>query len=120
VREPLLKLFQFVPGEDIIWPDVESPRHDRIILASSAILRPSEFYIRIAVARCAFVLELMNGEKFVTQWSAIPAQITSGHHWITILTAMFMHGSWSHIIGNMIFLWAFAPEIEDTMGRDGI
>jgi len=27
-----------------------------------------------------------------------------------------MHGSWSHIIGNMIFLWAFAPEIEDAMG----
>jgi len=64
-----------------------------------------------------FVLELMNGETFVTQWSAIPAQITSGHHWITILTAMFMHGSWSHIIGNMIFLWAFAPEIEDAMGN---
>jgi membrane associated rhomboid family serine protease len=64
-----------------------------------------------------FVLELVNGETFVTQWSVIPAQITSGHHWITILTAMFMHGSWSHIIGNMIFLWAFAPEIEDAMGR---
>jgi membrane associated rhomboid family serine protease len=66
---------------------------------------------------CVFVLELMRGEAFVTQWSAIPAQIVSGHHWITILTAMFMHGSWSHIIGNMIFLWAFAPEIEDAMGR---
>lgn len=71
----------------------------------------------ILVNAFVFVLELMNGETFVTQWSAIPAQITSGHHWITILTAMFMHGSWSHIIGNMIFLWAFAPEIEDAMGR---
>jgi len=71
----------------------------------------------ILVNAFVFVFELMNGEKFVTQWSAIPAQITSGHHWITILTAMFMHGSWSHIIGNMIFLWAFAPEIEDAMGR---
>jgi membrane associated rhomboid family serine protease len=28
-----------------------------------------------------------------------------------------MHGSWSHIIGNMVFLWAFGPEIEDAMGR---
>src|SRR6202045_3756747 len=64
-----------------------------------------------------FVQELMGGNAFVTRWSAIPAQIFSGHHWITILTAMFMHGSWSHIIGNMIFLWAFAPEIEDAMGR---
>jgi membrane associated rhomboid family serine protease len=71
----------------------------------------------ILVNAFVFVLEVMNGETFVTQWSVIPAQITSGHHWITILTAMFMHGSWSHIIGNMIFLWAFAPEIEDAMGR---
>jgi membrane associated rhomboid family serine protease len=70
----------------------------------------------IAVNVCVFVLELVRGDAFVMQWSAIPAQIVSGHHWITILTAMFMHGSWSHIIGNMIFLWAFAPEIEDAMG----
>jgi len=70
----------------------------------------------ILVNALVFVLELMNGETFVTQWSVVPAQISSGHHWITILTAMFMHGSWSHILGNMIFLWAFAPEIEDAMG----
>jgi membrane associated rhomboid family serine protease len=71
----------------------------------------------IVVNVVVFVLELMRGDTFVTQWAAVPAQIVSGHHWITILTAMFMHGSWSHIIGNMIFLWAFAPEIEDVMGR---
>ncbi|MGA9389872.1 MAG: rhomboid family intramembrane serine protease [Candidatus Sulfotelmatobacter sp.] len=71
----------------------------------------------ILVNAMVFVLELLRGETFVMQWSAVPAQIVSGHHWITILTAMFMHGSWSHIIGNMIFLWAFAPEIEDAMGR---
>ena len=65
----------------------------------------------------AFVLELTGGETFVIQWSLIPAQIVSGHHWITILTAMFLHGSWSHILGNMIFLWAFSPEIEDAMGH---
>jgi membrane associated rhomboid family serine protease len=63
----------------------------------------------------AFVLELRGGEAFVLQWSAIPSQIISGHHWITILTAMFLHGSWSHILGNMVFLWAFGPEIEDSM-----
>jgi membrane associated rhomboid family serine protease len=28
---------------------------------------------------------------------------------------MFMHGSWSHILGNMAFLWAFGPEIENAM-----
>jgi membrane associated rhomboid family serine protease len=71
----------------------------------------------IVVNVFVFIRELLNGDAFVTAWSVIPAQIVSGHHWITILTAMFMHASWSHIIGNMIFLWAFAPEIEDAMGR---
>jgi membrane associated rhomboid family serine protease len=69
----------------------------------------------IAVNVFVFILELIGGEPFVMRWAAIPADITAGHHWITILTSMFMHGSWSHIIGNMIFLWAFAPEIEDAM-----
>ena len=71
----------------------------------------------IVVNIFVFLLELMRGDEFVMQWSAIPAQIISGHHWITVLTAMFMHGSWSHIIVNMIFLWAFGPEIEDAMGH---
>jgi membrane associated rhomboid family serine protease len=62
-------------------------------------------------------LELHGGDAFVLKWSAIPKDITSGHHWITILTAMFLHGSWSHILGNMVFLWAFGPEIEDSMSR---
>ena len=62
-----------------------------------------------------FVRELMGGDAFVLKWAAVPADIVAGHHWITILTAMFMHGSWSHILGNMIFLWAFGPEIEDAM-----
>jgi membrane associated rhomboid family serine protease len=64
-----------------------------------------------------FVIELAGGDAFVNAWSAIPAQIVFGHRWITLFTSMFMHGSWSHIIGNMVFLWAFGPEIEDAMGR---
>jgi membrane associated rhomboid family serine protease len=73
--------------------------------------------VLIAVNVFVFVNELLYGDAFVAQWSAIPAQITSGHHLITLFTSMFMHGGWMHIIGNMIFLWAFGPEIEDTMGR---
>jgi membrane associated rhomboid family serine protease len=69
----------------------------------------------IVVNVFVFVLELMGGEPFVLRWAAIPSDITAGRHWITILTSMFMHGSWSHIIGNMIFLWAFGPEVEDAM-----
>lgn len=70
----------------------------------------------IVVNVLVFLLELTRGDAFVTQWSVIPAQIMTGHRWITILTAMFMHGGWSHIIGNMVFFWAFGPEIEDAMG----
>src|SRR5215469_11330865 len=70
----------------------------------------------IVVNFIVWFLELYGGDAFVMKWSAIPAHITAGHDYITILTAMFMHGSWSHIIGNMVFFWAFGPEIEDAMG----
>jgi membrane associated rhomboid family serine protease len=63
-----------------------------------------------------FVLELTGGEAFILRWSEVPATIVAGHRWITLLTAMFMHAGWMHIIGNMVFLWAFGPEIEDAMG----
>jgi membrane associated rhomboid family serine protease len=62
-----------------------------------------------------FALELAGGDAFVRRWALIPANIVAGRHWITILTAMFMHGGWSHILGNMVFFWAFGPEIEDAM-----
>jgi len=64
-----------------------------------------------------FLLELAGGDAFVKQWSVIPADIVAGRHWITILTAMFMHGGFLHILGNMVFLWAFGPELEVAMGR---
>ncbi len=77
---------------------------------------PAVTVLIILVNVFVFVLELMHGEAFVVRWSVVPADIVSGHHWVTIFTAMFMHGGWSHIIGNMVFLWAFGPEIEDAMG----
>lgn len=80
------------------------PRHFPAVTASIIV-------INVLV----FLAELMRGDAFVLKWSAVPAQIVAGHHWVTILTAMFLHGSWSHIAGNMIFLWAFGPEIEDAM-----
>ena len=36
---------------------------------------------------------------------------------LTPLTAMFLHGGWLHIIGNMLFLWVFADNVEDRLGR---
>jgi membrane associated rhomboid family serine protease len=71
----------------------------------------------IGVNAVMFILELINGQAFIVRWSLIPSEIASGRNLITILSAMFMHGGWLHIIGNMIYLWAFGPEIEDAMGR---
>ena len=70
----------------------------------------------ILVNALVFILELQGGDAFVTRWSAVPAEITAGRHLETLLTSMFLHGSWSHILGNMLFLWVFGPEIEDAMG----
>ena len=63
-----------------------------------------------------FLMELGGGEPFLRHWSAIPLRLMHGHHGITLVTAMFMHAGWMHIIGNMVYLWAFGPAIEDAMG----
>jgi membrane associated rhomboid family serine protease len=90
-----------------------------LIPLSDASRRPTRFPIAttaiVAINVLVFLVELLSGDNFVTRWSVIPSDIVAGHGWITILTAMFMHGSWSHIIGNMVFLWAFGPEVEDLM-----
>ncbi|MGA9586390.1 MAG: rhomboid family intramembrane serine protease [Terracidiphilus sp.] len=63
-----------------------------------------------------FMKELAYGDRFIWVWSAVPIRIIHGHAWITLLTSMFMHASWMHIICNMIYLWAFGREIENAMG----
>jgi len=91
-----------------------------LVPLSDASRRPAHFPVTtaliIAVNVIAFIEELVRGDAFVAAWSVVPADIVAGHHWITILTAMFLHGGWLHIIGNMVFFWAFGPEIEDAMG----
>lgn len=90
-----------------------------VIPLSDASRRPAHFPLMtlliIVINAFVFLQELLGGQAFVLRWAAVPANIMAGHHWITILTAMFMHGGWLHIIGNMIFLWAFGPEIEDAL-----
>lgn len=90
-----------------------------VIPLSDASRRPARFPVMtasiIAVNALVFVIELMRGESFVTTWSLVPASIVAGHHVITLVTSLFMHASWSHILGNMVFLWAFGPEVEDRL-----
>jgi membrane associated rhomboid family serine protease len=102
----------------------QETKEDRVgdmIPLSDASRRPSRFPVVttsiIIVNGLVFVREMNGGEAFVMQWSETPATIVAGHRWVTILTAMFMHAGWMHILGNMVYLWAFGPEIEDAMGR---
>jgi membrane associated rhomboid family serine protease len=63
-----------------------------------------------------FLLELQNGDAFIQNWSLVPAHVAAGRDLITVLTALFMHAGWVHILGNMLFFWVFGPPIEDAMG----
>ena len=82
--------------------------------------RPINFPIMtvalIGVNAFVFVLELLGGDAFINTWSLVPAAILTPHGLITVFTSMFMHEGWEHILGNMLFFWVFAPEIEDVMG----
>ena len=63
----------------------------------------------------AFFAELGSGDAIVDRWSVVPAEIMAGNNLITLVTAQFLHAGWVHILGNMVFLWAFGPQIEDAM-----
>jgi len=95
--------------------------------------------IAINVLVWLLVQQAGGGEGFLASlcaYGAIPADITgslgagdliqlgpdlscraSGLGWLTLLTSMFMHGGWMHLIGNMWFLWVFGNNVEDSMGH---
>lgn len=56
---------------------------------------------------------------FYTEWGLVPAQVLDGQGWDAILTSMFLHGGWMHLIFNMLFLFIFGDNLEDLMGRVG-
>lgn len=91
-----------------------------MIPLSDVSRRPTSFPVItlaiIVINVIVFSLELVNGDAFITKWSVKPADISAGHNLVTILTGMFMHASILHIVGNLVFFWAFGPEIEDAMG----
>jgi membrane associated rhomboid family serine protease len=61
-------------------------------------------------------------QSSVYSFGTVPCQITGecppeGLRWSSVVSSMFMHGSWEHLIGNMLFLWVFGNNIEDSMGH---
>jgi membrane associated rhomboid family serine protease len=97
--------------------------------------KPVVNYFIIALNIAVFVLievpAQMQGTRsfafLVAQYGLIPHDLTRalagvpqypvGANLLTILTSMFLHGDWQHILGNMWFLWIFGDNIEDHMGH---
>ncbi|MBV8842128.1 MAG: rhomboid family intramembrane serine protease [Bryobacterales bacterium] len=50
--------------------------------------------------------------QFVEQWGIVPDRL----HLASLFTSMFLHGSWMHVLGNMLFLWVFGRNVEDLLG----
>jgi membrane associated rhomboid family serine protease len=76
----------------------------------------------IAANVLVFLYELRLGpsalESFIFTWGLVPARLTSdpATAWVTIFTAMFMHGGWFHLLSNMWFLHIFGDNVEARMG----
>jgi membrane associated rhomboid family serine protease len=71
----------------------------------------------VVVNLLAFIWEVGSDEASIIRWAVVPAELLRGHGWVTPFTAMFLHGGVMHIASNMVFLTAFAPMVEDAMGR---
>ncbi len=54
--------------------------------------------------------------RIIDQYALFPAQIASGQHYSSLITSMFLHASWLHVGGNMLFLWIFGNNVEDALG----
>lgn len=69
----------------------------------------------------------VHGQRAIVSLGVIPAVLFSHADlppelavvpaWTTILTSMFLHGGWMHLIGNMLYLWIFGNNVEDAMGH---
>jgi len=58
-------------------------------------------------------LDPFTRNEFVHQFGFVPARFAPD----SLLTSMFLHGGWMHLIGNMIFLWVFGDNVEDILGH---
>lgn len=81
--------------------------------------KPYVSYSLIVINVLIFLYEFSLGQNinsFLYTYGSIPAEITAGQDYYTLFTCMFLHGGWMHLIGNMLFLWVFADNIEAKIG----
>lgn len=79
---------------------------------------PIVTYLLIIVNVLVFLLELNRGNDFIRTWAFIPREFSArpAAEFQTIFSAMFMHGGWLHLFGNMLYLWIFGDNVEDNFG----
>src|SRR5512135_877823 len=86
---------------------------------------PIVTYLLIAANLGLFFYELFLGESFppfLERQAVVPARLLGGEalsvrDLLTPVTAMFLHGGWMHVLGNMLYLYIFGDNVEDTLGR---
>jgi membrane associated rhomboid family serine protease len=70
----------------------------------------------IALNVLVFIYELSLGravDAFTLYYGLVPAAFS----WMNVFTSMFLHGSFMHVAGNMLYLWIFGDNVEDRMGH---
>ncbi|WP_425072959.1 rhomboid family intramembrane serine protease [Sagittula sp. S175] len=84
---------------------------------------PYVTYALIAINVAVFLsnLDLFNNDRalmaFYADYALVPGFISEGYGYSGLLTSMFLHGGWMHIIGNMLYLYIFGDNLEDEMGH---
>ena len=89
---------------------------------------PVVTYLLIGVNVWVFLCELTLGpdlETFVRTWGFVPVDYFAlaavpgavAERFLPLLTSMFLHGGWLHLIGNMMYLWIFGDNVEDHLGH---
>jgi rhomboid family protein len=71
----------------------------------------------IVINALAWFVELAQGPRQLNQFLYVYGVVPGNFHLATLVTSMFLHGSWSHIIGNMLYLWIFGDNVEDRCGH---
>jgi membrane associated rhomboid family serine protease len=82
---------------------------------------PIVSWLFIALNALVFVYQLSLSEaelqQFFLQFGVVPSLVQDGENMLSLLTSMFMHGGWAHILGNMAFLFVFGDNIEAVLGK---
>ena len=76
-------------------------------------------YALIVLNILFFIVELNGGDAFIEKWAFVPSRFMANPagDFVTLFTAMFMHGGWLHLGGNMLYLWIFGDNVEDRFGH---